>query len=104
MLLFLVSNLLHFTLGVWMFGGAISLKEVFFNPVNLATILGLAVNFMQIPVPELVLLPLSMLGQVVIPFMLFALGARMTSIQGSHLGIGSVTAVTRPVFGLIAGS
>ena len=100
-ILFLVSNLLHFTLGTWLFGGIVSWRGLLLNPVNLATFAGLVVNFSRIRLPEFILLPVSMLGQIVIPFMLVSLGVRMLSVRRAHLGSGLVGAVVRPLSGLL---
>lgn len=98
---FLVSNLLHFTLGTWIFGGIVTWKGLFLNPVNIATFAGLVVNFTGTTVPGFVLLPITMLGQIVIPFMLFSLGVRMLSVRTSHLRSGLIGAVICPLSGLI---
>lgn len=100
-ILFLVSNLLHFTLGTWIFGGIISWKGLVLNPVNIATVAGLGVNFLQVRLPDFILLPISMLGQIVIPFMLISLGVRMLSVKRADLGRGIVGSVIRPLSGLV---
>ncbi len=100
-ILFLVSNLLHFTLGTWIFGGIISWKGLVLNPVNIATVAGLGVNFLQVRLPDFILLPISMLGQIVIPFMLISLGVRMLSVKRADLGRGIVGSVVRPLSGLV---
>ena len=100
-ILFLVSNLLHFTLGTWIFGGIISWKGLVLNPVNIATVAGLGVNFLQIGLPDFILLPISMLGQIVIPFMLISLGVRMLSVKRADLGRGIVGSVVRPLSGFV---
>lgn len=99
--LFLISNLLHFTLGTWIFGGIVSCKGFFLNPVNLATFLGLMVNVAQIEIPGFLLQPISMLGQIVIPLMLFSLGIRMVSVQGAHMRSGLLGALVCPLSSLI---
>ncbi len=100
-ILFLVSNLLHFTLGTWIFGGIISWKGLVLNPVNIATVAGLGVNFLQVSLPDFILLPISMLGQIVIPFMLISLGVRMLSVKRADLGRGIMGSVVRPLSGLV---
>ena len=99
--LFLISNLLHFTLGVSLFGGAVSWRGLLATPVNVATALGLLVNFANIKLPELLLLPISMLGQIVIPLMLFSLGVRMLTVKTEHWKLGFIAAVVCPLSGLI---
>lgn len=99
--LFLVSNLLHFTLGTWIFGGIVSWQGLLLNPVNIATMAGLAVNFSRLAIPDFILLPVTMLGQIVIPFMLVSLGVRMLSVKRAHLGRGVIGAIVRPLSGLV---
>ena len=100
-ILFLVSNLGHFTIGAWLFGGNISWKELATTPVNLATALALVFNFTGIQLPEFILLPISMMAQIVIPLMLFSLGVRMLNIQFEHWRIGFVGAMVCPLSGLV---
>ena len=100
--LFLVSNLFHFTLGTWIFGGIVSWKGLVLNPVNIATFAGLAVNFARIELPGFVLHPFTLLGQVVIPLMLFSLGVRMIDVQVSQLKSGLVGGLICPLVGLIS--
>ena len=100
-ILFLVSNLFHFTLGVAMFGGSVSWRELASSGVNVATVAGLFVNFASIPVPDLITLPISMLGQLVIPLMLFSLGTRMVQVNLEHWKIGVWGAIICPLSGLI---
>ena len=103
LVLFLVSNIGHFTLGVYLFGGAVSWKGVLTNPVNLATFAALAINFGGVQVPEIILFPISMLGQIVIPLMLFSLGVRMYSASWGHLRAGIVAGLVCPFAGLVFG-
>ncbi len=100
-LMFLVSNLFHFTLGVWIFGGVVSFSGLLLSPVNIATIAGLVVNLSGFSVPQMVLEPIGLLGQIVIPIMLFALGVRMVDVNFSQLGDGLIAAVVCPFSGLV---
>jgi len=99
--LLLTSNILHFTLGVYLFGGAVSWKALMLSPVNIATALGLAISFSGITVSPLILHPISMLGQIVIPLMLFSLGVKMLRVRIDHWKVGVIAAVTCPISGLI---
>jgi len=100
-ILFLVSNMFHFTLGTWMFGGIVSWKGLMLNPVYLATMAGLVVNFTDTTISPVLLRPVEMLGQIVIPFMLFSLGVRMITVKRSHLKSGLVGALVCPLSGLL---
>ena len=100
--LFLVSNLLHFTLGVYIFGGGISWREALLNPVNISTLAALVVNLAGISVPDMISYPVSLLGQIVIPLMLFSLGVRMVQTGREHLRIGVIGGLLRPATGILA--
>ena len=52
-------------------------------------------------VPEIIAFPISMLGQIVIPLMLFSLGVRMLNVQFEHWKIGFVGALICPISGLV---
>jgi len=100
--LFLVENLLNFTLGVRMLdphGSPVGLLRM---PLVLACLLGLAFSLLDIQPPEPVALGIQMLGQVAIPLMLFALGVRLTEADWSHWRVGLLGAFLRPAAGLIA--
>ena len=100
-ILFLVSNLGHFTFGVYLFGGAVSWKSLLGNAVNIATILALVFNFTGTRLPEVIQFPITMLGQVGIPLMLFSLGVRMRRTQMEHWKIGVVSGLVCPLSGLL---
>lgn len=102
LILFLVSNMLHFTLGVRIVSGRMHMGEVFFNAVNIATILGLVFSLQNIAIPEAVAVPIGMAGQVAIPLMLVSLGIRMTGFSKSMLSLGLFAGIVRPVVGLVA--
>ncbi len=99
--LFVISNLGHFTLGVYIFGGVVSWKGLLTTPVNVATALALIINLTNTRLPEIVLLPISMLGQIVVPLMLFSLGVRMINVRTEHWRVGMVGAIVCPATGLI---
>jgi len=102
LILFMVSNMLHFTLGVRIVSGRMHFGEVFFNGVNVATVLGLIFSMQKIAVPEVVSIPVGMAGQVAIPLMLVSLGIRMSGFNRNLLSIGLLAGITRPLVGLVS--
>ncbi len=100
LILFMVSNMLHFTLGVRIVSGRMHFGEVFFNAVNVATVLGLIFSLQKINIPQVVSVPVGMLGQVAIPLMLVSLGIRMTGFNRSMLSVGMLGGLVRPLVGL----
>jgi predicted permease len=101
MVLFLVSNTMHFTLGTYIVGGRISWLKLLTLPINVATIIGLTLNATNIQLIDSIALPVQMLGQVAIPVMLFTLGIRMIDIDFNAWKIGVVGAIVCPLSGLI---
>lgn len=100
--LFLVENILHFTLGVRMLDREAGLLQLLRMPLILATLAGLAVSFLGLGVPAPVALGVEMLSQVSIPLMLFSLGVRLRDADLAHWRIGLLGALLRPASGVAA--
>ena len=100
--LFLMSNLLHFTLGTYIVGGKISWWNLLKMPVNIATIIGLSISFSGWQMPELLHTPVKMLAQIAIPLMLVSLGVRMTQVDLRAWRIGLIGAIMCPLVSVIA--
>ncbi len=101
-IVFLVSNLFHFTLGTYIVGGKISWWNLLKMPVNIATIIGLAISFSSWEMPSVIHTPIEMLAQIAIPLMLVSLGVRMTQVDLSAWRIGLVGAILCPLLSVIA--
>jgi predicted permease len=98
--LFLVENFLHFSLGTRMLDRRADLLGVLRTPVMLACLAGLTVNLSGGELPTIVALPVDMLGQVAIPLMLFTLGVRLTDVDLSDWRVGLLGTLTRPLAGV----
>ena len=99
--LFLSSNLLHFTLGTYIVGGKISWWNLLKMPVNVATIIGLTISFTQWEIPPTIHKPIEMLAQIAIPLMLVALGVRMTTVDLKAWRVGLIGAIVCPLISVI---
>lgn len=98
--LFLVENVLHFTVGIYILDHKTRLLNLLRMPMILATILGLVWSGFDLPIPKAVHTSIEMLGQIAIPLMLFALGVRMTSVDFSNWKIGTFSAILCPLSGI----
>ena len=98
--IFIISMFLHFTLGFYILDRRAQVLNALSIPTILATIAGLFVGFSHTKIPEIVLIPLDMLGQIVIPLVLFALGIRMQDVNTNDLGTGVFAALLCPILGL----
>ena len=98
--MFVVSNVIHFSYGAWLLDHHTRLTTVWRSPSILATIAGLTVGFLGIEVWPPLLMSIKMVGDISIPLMLFALGVRLADSRISAVGFGVFGAVLRPVVGM----
>jgi len=99
--LFLVENGLHFTLGIYLMDHRAPLRSVFIQPIVIATLVGIAFGVFNWVVPEPLDIAIGMLGQASIPLLLFSLGTRLTEIDFTHWRVGVLGAVASPVTGVL---
>lgn len=98
-IMFLVSTLLHFSLGVHILHDKAQFKTLATNPMVLATIAGLVWSYSGWTLPVWAKTPIDMLGQISIPLMLFALGVRMTDVDLSEWKSGLLWGLYAPLTG-----
>lgn len=99
--MFMVSNLLHFSFGAWLLDHRVKVWTVWKVPSVIATLAGLAVGIVGIELWPPLLIAIRMLGEISIPLMLFALGVRLTDSRIASVGIGVFVAAARPVVGIL---
>ena len=79
--LFLVENGLHFTLGTWLMNHRAPLHKVLIQPIVAATLIGIAFSLFRWDVPTPVRETVNLIGQASIPLLLFALGTRLIALD-----------------------
>ena len=99
-ILFIVENTLHFSLGMKMLNPGSSLLALLRKPMLQATILGLLFAHFSWSLPGFVQTGIGMLGQISIPLMLFALGARLYATNMNDWRIGLLSGLWAPVCGI----
>ena len=99
--LFLVENGLHFTLGTYLMDHRAPLRTVFAQPIVFATLAGIVFSLLNWTTPAPLSEAIGMLGQASIPLLLFALGARLTRIDFREWRIGVLGAVVCPLTGVL---
>ena len=99
--LFMISNFLHFSYGVWLLDRDMRIMSIWRVPSVLATILGLAVSASGLQIWLPLMQSIKLLGDIVIPLMLFSLGVRLADARFESWRIGVFGALTRPLAGLI---
>ena len=100
-MLFVVENTLHFSVGMKMMNSKISMFNIIKIPMVFAAILGLTFSVAGWQLPEVVDVSIEMLGQVAVPLMLFSLGVLLTSIDLQDWRIGIVGAIVCPATGIL---
>lgn len=99
--LFSIGNLLHFSLGARLTSREARTRELLLSPLMVATLLGFASALLDVRPPPILLSGMKLLGDAMLPMMLFALGVRLTGLTRAGLGLGLVGAIARPLTGLI---
>lgn len=77
-ILFVMSNIMYFSLGLYLLSQGKSHWEWLKNPNVWAAILGVLIAPWHAAVPQFVLVSTELLGQIAIPLMLFTLGVRLS--------------------------
>lgn len=85
--LFVISNTLHFSIGIWLISRSSGSWGWLRNPNVWAGVLGVTLAPVREQIPLFIQTTVDMLGQVSIPLMLFSLGVRMASGRISQLGL-----------------
>ncbi|MCG6932709.1 MAG: AEC family transporter [Gallionella sp.] len=98
--MFLVSNMLHFSFGAWFLNHKARLRDLWKVPVLLATVVGLGLNLAELHMWAPLMTAIRMLGEVSIPLMMFALGVRLAQMTLAEFHLGLLIAVVRPVAGI----
>lgn len=100
MVLFMVENTLHFTVGNWMLIGRLLPMQLLKSPMLWATFLGISFNILDLSLPKPLADSISLVGQIAIPLMLFALGVRVAQTHITEWKLAIVAALIIPVSGI----
>ena len=98
--LFTISNLLHFTLGVWIIDHHARFGSLVRNPMVGATIAGFLFAALQPPMPDWLMQALKLTGDAMIPLMLISLGVRLSDVPWSSWRVGLIGGLVCPLTGI----
>ena len=101
--LFSVSNLFHFSIGARITSASARTRDLLTSPLMIGTALGFASALTDMRPPDVLLAGMKLLGDALLPMMLFALGVRLTSLTRNGLALGLLGALARPLLGLAIG-
>ena len=102
-ILYSVSNVLHFSIGVRMLDPRARLQNLWRNPTLLAVAGGVGIALLDLRLWQPLVDALQLLGNVAIPLLLIALGVRLQDVRVNALGAALVGAFLRPALGMILG-
>jgi malate permease and related proteins len=98
--LFSISNLIHFSLGARITSAHARTRDLLLSPLMIATALGFASAATSVRPPDMMFTGLKIMGDAMLPLMLFALGVRLTALRRQDVPRGLLGAFARPVIGL----
>ncbi len=100
LVLFLVGNLAHFGVGTYILHHKPQVWRMLVQPTIIAAIAALSVGGAGLTVPQVIHLPLHMLGQIAVPLMLFSLGVRLSKVDLDEWRIGLLGGLLSPLLGV----
>jgi predicted permease len=99
--MFMVSNLMHFSFGNWYLDRHAKWWNAWRYPVILAALAGLAISFSKVELWEPLRVGIKMLGDVSIPLALFALGVRIAQSHVTAFQVGVIGMLVRLFSGIL---
>jgi malate permease and related proteins len=99
--MFAISNLLQFTLGVWLIDHRARFANLLRNPMVWATFIGFACAIAKPALPLWLATAIKLVGDALIPMMLLSLGVRLADVRWNEWRLGIVGGVLRPVSGVV---
>jgi len=98
--LFTISNLLQFTLGIWILDHRARFWNLLRNPMVVATVVGFAFAIVHPPLPEWLSVAIKLVGDALIPMMLLSLGVRLYEASLHDWRIGVLGGIVCPLTGI----
>ena len=99
--LFAMNNLLHFSLGARITSRQARTRDVLFSPIMIGTVLGFVSALTDLRPPPLLLSGMKLLGEAMLPLLLFTLGVRLVALRRADVPLGLLGAFARPLIGLL---
>ncbi|HEX6794765.1 MAG TPA: AEC family transporter [Casimicrobiaceae bacterium] len=99
--LFTISNLLQFTLGVFLIDHHARFGNLLRNPMVIATVAGFAFALTHPPLPEWLSTAIKLVGDALIPMMLLSLGVRLYEGKLADWQIGVIGGLVCPLTGIV---
>jgi len=99
--LFLIENVLHFSLGVWILDHHARFSDLWKIPLLVAGVVGIAVGQSGVTMWPPVITAVQMLAAICVPLMLFSLGMRLSDADWRGLCHGLLGGIACPMLGML---
>jgi predicted permease len=96
---FVVCNFFHITIVSYWLGKHTNIFRAFLTPMIMTVIFAVILSVLKVKVPDVVLEPIRMVGNICVPLMLFALGTRLIDMKLSEWKTGMLAALLAPICG-----
>ncbi|MGB1800490.1 MAG: AEC family transporter [Gammaproteobacteria bacterium] len=96
---FVVCNFFHITIVSYWLGKHTNIFRAFFTPMIMTVIFAVILSVLKVKIPNVVLEPIRMVGNICVPLMLFALGTRLIDMKLSEWKTGMLAALLAPICG-----
>ena len=100
---FTISATTNFTIGLGLWSGHSSLRQLYRTPLVYGTLFAIAAVWLDLPVPSWLMRTTGSLGNITIPLMQFALGVSLAELKLKSLTRTPIVAVLRFAIGLGVG-
>lgn len=100
-ILFVLCNLVYFSLGAWILSGGKFSWQLFKTPIMISISLGLVIALLRIPVPEFIQQTLTFMSNACIAMMMISLGVRLMDVEFKEAKIGIIGGMVCPASSLL---
>lgn len=97
---FVICNFFHITVISYWLNKHAKLYKVFLTPLIMTVVLAVLLSLSNITIPNTLLEPIRMMGNICVPLMLFALGTRLIDLKLSEWKTGMFAAILAPACGI----
>ena len=97
---FVVCNFFHITIVSYWLNKQPNILKAFLTPMIMTVVLAIILSVIKVKIPNTILEPVRMMGNICVPLMLFALGTRLIDMKLSEWKVGMLAALLAPVCGI----
>ena len=100
---FSVQCVLLFSLGDAVYAGRVSIARAVRSPILISVLIAVLVRALSVPMPDVLMSTLELLGQIVIPLMLITLGVSLAGMRARDLPVTLLWSAIRTLMALAVG-